>query len=45
VPLAEEATCRTGANDGKPLAITARGLLSDNSNILFDNSKKLKLDS
>ena len=27
MPLAEEATCRTGANIGKPLAITARGFL------------------
>ena len=27
MPLAEEATCRTGANIGKPLAITAGGFL------------------
>jgi hypothetical protein len=47
VPLAEEATCRTGANIGKPLAITARGFLflapqvTAKSNVTWaaDNSK------
>ena len=36
MPLAEEATCRTGANIGKPLAITVGGFLFPTP---WDNSK------
>ena len=36
MPLAEEATCRTGTNIGKPLAITVRGFPFP---ALWDNSK------